>query len=166
VSETDLKIFFIESRGRRQVHSKTERGQHPHTVPREFGQDSKGFYGADRQGLSCQRQGDYLLDKGKVIKIVDRFRQGIEARGVKAQKVILYGSHAYGTSTIESDIDIVVISEDFSGKGFWERIDILSDVIYEISAPLEAVALTPDEWERGESFIVDFARDGEVLYAA
>jgi uncharacterized protein len=106
------------------------------------------------------------LDKGTVIKIVDRFRQGIEARGVKAQKVILYGSHAYGTSTMASDIDIVVISEDFSGKGFWERIDILTDVIYELSAPLEAVALTPDEWERGESFIVDFARDGEVLYAA
>lgn len=50
--------------------------------------------------------------------------------------------------------------------GFWERIDLLADVIYEISSPLEAVAMTPDEWEKGESFVVDFARNGEVLYAA
>jgi hypothetical protein len=34
------------------------------------------------------------MDKGAVVKIVDRFRHGIEARGIKAQKVILYGSHA------------------------------------------------------------------------
>jgi len=106
------------------------------------------------------------MDKGAVVKIVDRFRQGIEARGVKAQKVILYGSHAGKTSAAASDIDVVVISEDFAGKGYWERIDILADVIYEISAPLEAVAMTPDEWERGDSFVVDFARNGEVLYAA
>jgi len=33
-------------------------------------------------------------------------------------------------------------------------------------APVEAVAMTPDEWERDESFVVDFARHGEVLYAA
>ena len=65
-----------------------------------------------------------------------------------------------------SDIDVVVISSDFSGKGYWERVDLLSDVIYEIFAPLDAVALTPDEWDRGESFVVDFARNGEVLYAA
>jgi hypothetical protein len=78
----------------------------------------------------------------------------------------LYGSHATGVGKAASDIDVVVISEDFAGMGFWERIDLLADVIYEISSPLEAVAMTPDEWEKGESFVVDFARNGEVLYAA
>ncbi len=33
-------------------------------------------------------------------------------------------------------------------------------------ATVEAVAMTPEEWERGDSFVVDFARNGEVLYAA
>jgi predicted nucleotidyltransferase len=111
-------------------------------------------------------QRGYRMDKDKVIDIVDRFRQGIEARGVKARKVILYGSHAAGGETAESDIDLVVISEDFTGKGFWERIDILVNVIYEMAAPLEAVAMTPEEWEKGESFIVEFDRKEEVLYAA
>ena len=106
------------------------------------------------------------MDKNAVVEIVDRFRKGLEARGIRPEKVILYGSYAKGVATAVSDIDVVVISSDFSGKGFWERIEILSDVIYEMFAPLDAVALTPDEWDGGESFVVDFARNGEVLYAA
>lgn len=106
------------------------------------------------------------MDKKTVTEIVNQFHQNIEKRGIKLLKVILYGSHADGTSCEESDIDIVVISEDFSGMSYWERIDIISDVIYEIFAPIEAVALTPDEWDRGESFVTDFARNGEILLPA
>ena len=65
-----------------------------------------------------------------------------------------------------SDIDVVVISEDFIGKNYWERIEILSDAIYEIFAPIEAIAMTQDEWDRGDSFVTEFARNGEVLFAA
>jgi len=61
---------------------------------------------------------------------------------------------------------VVIISEDFDGKSFWERVDVLSEAIYDLSAPLEAIAMTPDEWNRGESLIIDFAKNGEVLYPA
>ena len=42
----------------------------------------------------------------------------------------------------------------------------ISEAIYEIFAPIEAVALTPDEWDRGDSFVTDFARNGEILLSA
>jgi predicted nucleotidyltransferase len=106
------------------------------------------------------------MDKKAVVEIATRFRHGIEARGIRPLKVILYGSYATGTNQEGSDIDLVVISEDFTGKSYWERIDVLSEVIYEIFAPIEAVAMTPDEWERGDSLVTDFARNGEVLFAA
>ena len=106
------------------------------------------------------------MDKKAVIEIVDRFRRKIEEQGIKPQKVILYGSHATGMPAAESDIDVVIISEDFGGKSFWERVDVLSEAIYDLSAPIEAVAMSPDEWNRGESFVIDFAKDGEVLYSA
>jgi hypothetical protein len=48
----------------------------------------------------------------------------------------------------------------------WERIAILSDTIYEIFAPIEAVAMTQEEWDQGDLFVTDFARNGEVLFAA
>ena len=83
---------------------------------------------------------------------------------IKPLKLILYGSYASDTNWEGSDIDIVVISDDFIGKDYWERIDILTDVIYEIFAPIEAVAMTQEEWDKGDLFVTDFARNGEVLF--
>jgi len=106
------------------------------------------------------------MDKKAAIETVDRFRRAIEAHGVRPLKIILYGSYTAGTNHEGSDIDIALVSDDFTGLSFWERIDILTDAIYEIFAPIEVTALTHDEWEHGDSMITSFAREGEVLFAA
>ncbi len=106
------------------------------------------------------------MDKKTAIDIVNRFQKGIEARGIRPLKIILYGSFADNTNREGSDIDIVVISDDFIDKSYWERIDILADVIYEIFEPIEAIALTADEWAQDDLFVIDFARNGEILFAA
>jgi predicted nucleotidyltransferase len=104
------------------------------------------------------------VDKDAVLKIISDFGKALEAQKVKPQKIVLFGSYSTGTQHEGSDIDLVVISEDFAGKDYWERIDILSTAIYTVFAPIEATAMTPQEWESGESRIVDFARHGEVVY--
>jgi len=78
--------------------------------------------------------------------------------------LILFGSYATGRYREDSDIDVVVISQDFNDKGYWERIDILSSAIYQVFQPIEAVAMTPEEWEKGKSLLVDYAKGGEVVY--
>ncbi len=42
---------------------------------------------------------------------------------------------------------------------------MLSDAIYEVMKPIEAGAMTSEEWEKGDSMITDFARKGEVVFA-
>lgn len=103
------------------------------------------------------------MDKGAVLNVVSRFRDALEARGVRVEKIVLYGSYADGTYREGSDIDLVVVSDDFAGRGYWERIDILSDGILEVFEPIQAVAMTTQEWERGDSLIAQYAREGEVL---
>ena len=105
------------------------------------------------------------MDKKAVLDIISRFRQAIESRGIRVAKLILFGSYAAGTYREGSDIDIVVISRDFAGKNYWDRIDLLSDAIYEVFEPIEAVAMTPEEWDSRESMIVDYAENGEVVPA-
>ena len=62
------------------------------------------------------------MDKTAIIKILARFHKEIEARGIRPLKVILYGSYASDSNREGSDIDIVVISDDFKYKSYWERI--------------------------------------------
>ncbi len=40
----------------------------------------------------------------------------------------------------------------------------MSDAIYEVFEPIEAVALTVEEWEKGESTIAEYAKKGEVIF--
>jgi predicted nucleotidyltransferase len=104
------------------------------------------------------------MDKKAALEIVSRFRNAIEAQNVKVEKLILFGSYVTGANREGSDIDVVVISKDFAGKDYWERTDILSQAIFEVFEPIEAVALTPDEWEKKESVVVDYAKTGEIVY--
>lgn len=100
------------------------------------------------------------MGQDAVITIIKQFEQALETAGIHVDQLILFGSHAAGTAREDSDIDLVVISSSFADKDYWERIDILSDAIYEVFAPIEATAFTPEEWASGNSLLVDYAKDG------
>lgn len=104
------------------------------------------------------------MDKKTALEVLTRFRTAIESQGIRVAKMILFGSFAAGTYREDSDIDVVVLSADFAGRDYWERTDILASAIYEVFEPIEAVGLTPDEWDKGESGIVEYARNGEIVY--
>jgi hypothetical protein len=36
--------------------------------------------------------------------------------------------------------------------------------INDLFEPIEAVAVAPEEWDRGESMLVEYAKAGEVVY--
>ena len=69
------------------------------------------------------------MDKEAVLRIIRDFGKALEAERVSPRKIILFGSYSTGTQREGSDIDLVVISEDFADKDYWERIDILSSAI-------------------------------------
>ena len=102
------------------------------------------------------------MDKVAAIAAVRRFRRALQEQGIRAERIVLFGSYADGTWHDGSDIDVVVISPDFAGKDPWQRIRILGDAVYDVFEPIEAVAMTPEEWEAGSSLIATYARGGEV----
>jgi uncharacterized protein len=104
------------------------------------------------------------VDKAAVLRIILDFGQALEAEKIKPHKIILFGSHSTNTQRPDSDIDLIVVSDDFAGKSYWQRIDSLAAAIARVFQPIEAIAMTPDEWQKGDSLIAQFARDGEVVY--
>lgn len=105
------------------------------------------------------------MDKKDVLKIISDFRKALELK-IRVDSIILYGSYVGGNYREGSDIDIVVISDDFKGLTHWQRAGILSDAIYQVFKPIEAVAMTKKEWEKSDSVITEFAKKGEIICAA
>ena len=95
-----------------------------------------------------------------LITVVEQFKQELESRKVRVEKLILFGSHVNGNIHEGSDIDVVVISSDFSTMNYWERIDCLTEAVYQVGAPIEASAFTPEEWAAEKSLLIDYAKDG------
>ena len=100
------------------------------------------------------------MDQDTVLNILRRFKRELESLDIRVEQLILFGSHADGTAHEVSDIDVVVISPSFSDKNYWERIDLLTEAIYKVLAPIEASAFTPEEWKTEKSLMVDYVKNG------
>ncbi len=93
----------------------------------------------------------------KNYNIIAKYRDEVESLGIRVKKIILFGSHASGIADESSDLDLVVISDDFKGMGIWERLCLLGEARIEIKKPMEILGLTEEEFEpeRKGSFIGD-----------
>lgn len=91
-------------------------------------------------------------------------------REYQPEKVILFGSHAYGRPDEDSDLDLLII-KDTPERPIDRRAAvtrILSDP--KRLLPLEVLVLTPQEvrerLEGGDQFLREILEKGEVLYEA
>ena len=103
------------------------------------------------------------MGKKAVLSALRRFRRELDGQGIKVARMVLFGSWARGRPREGSDIDVVVVSEDFAGKTFWERVTILGNAVYAVFEPIQAVAMTPAEWDVGDSAIAEYARKGQPV---
>ncbi|MBI4063848.1 MAG: nucleotidyltransferase domain-containing protein [Elusimicrobia bacterium] len=106
-----------------------------------------------------------------------QFNRGADKKAIKflarrvaaafpVEKIILFGSHAYGKPTPDSDVDLFVVMP--SKKRPAERVRDIWDVIYPAPFPLDFIVRTPKEVERrlklGDFFIRDIMEKGTPLY--
>lgn len=103
------------------------------------------------------------MDKESVLKIINKFKVVLQNKGIVIEKLVLYGSYANLTYTTDSDIDLVIVSDSFKDKDYWERLDVISDAICEVFEPIEAVGLTLEEWNNKAYFVVEYAQNGQMV---
>ena len=86
------------------------------------------------------------------------------------EKVILFGSHAYGQPGPDSDIDLLIIKD--TNERFFDRCFAVLRSVRDPrrTIPLEVIVLTPQEVAKrlaiGDQFIEGIVERGRVLYAA
>jgi predicted nucleotidyltransferase len=89
------------------------------------------------------------------------------AREYHPQKIILFGSHAYGKPQWDSDVDLLVI---MPFKGTPHRQAVTIRIRIEVAVALDLLVRTPQQISRrlamGDSFIREILERGKVLYEA
>lgn len=83
------------------------------------------------------------------------------------EKVILFGSHAWGEPTSESDIDLLVVMP-YEGRHTSQAIRIVNEL--NTLAPLDLLVRTPEEVRErlkiGDNFMRKIMERGSVMYEA
>jgi|SRR3989338_4261217 len=108
-----------------------------------------------------------MVKKADQVKdIINTLAASLKNRGIKVNRLILYGSYANGTPKPYSDIDIAVVSATFNNKNLLERQEILGEVIFTLQEPIEAIGYSYREFIRPPrlSFLSEIISTGKVLY--
>ena len=80
------------------------------------------------------------------VEIIAAYRNSLEAMGIKAKKVVLFGSRARGQAGEFSDIDLLIVSDDFKSMDTWERMRLLGRARMGIGVPMEIFGYTEEEF--------------------
>lgn len=107
------------------------------------------------------------MDQSAAIEAVLFFGQRLAESGVRISRLIVFGSHARGQATHDSDVDVLIVSEEFRGKDIFGRARVVRDperqTIHRFQVPLDVVMMTPEEFNSGTSLMAQAARTGTVL---
>jgi uncharacterized protein len=95
--------------------------------------------------------------------IARRFTGELAGRGVRVEKLYLFGSYAVGHPTADSDIDLAVISSSFDRKGLVERQEILGEAVANVGAPIDAIGYGSREARGPSAFLKEIFRKGKSL---
>lgn len=78
-------------------------------------------------------------------QIVKRYRAQLKKMGIRPTRILLYGSLASGTAYEGSDIDLIVISSDWTRYNRRRRLELLGIASARILEPVQAQGFTPNE---------------------
>ncbi len=88
----------------------------------------------------------------------------------RVDKIILFGSYAKGTAHDESDVDIAVISSEFTAKSVFANVRKIKEKIQLFEPYLQLFAFSSQDFNEetfiDPSFIREIKRTGRILFSA
>ncbi len=102
-----------------------------------------------------------MLTREVAIQLVRDFVKACEEQRIFFNKVILFGSTARGTATQDSDIDVLLVSDQF-GTSRWKNAGLIARVNKKFSL-IEAHTYPTSYFLEGDPFINEAKNTGIVI---
>jgi uncharacterized protein len=89
-------------------------------------------------------------------------RELLEKRGIRIEQIVLFGSLTEGSTQPDSDIDLIVVSDDFSHDDIFERSrktrGIHRELVRRLHIPIDLLYYSSREWRAASSPILKEAK--------
>ncbi len=102
------------------------------------------------------------ITEDSVIKIVKMYIEELEKNGIKISEAVIFGSHAKGVVHHESDIDIALISDAFTGDRFEDRRRIVP-LRRRIDSRIEPIPFRPEDFNDGGMLVEEIKSTGKRI---
>jgi predicted nucleotidyltransferase len=103
-----------------------------------------------------------MVAKGKIVSYAQQIAQHFHP-----EKIILFGSYAYGNPTEDSDVDLLVVMPH-DGPGSRKAVEIRLRIHTEF--PMDLIVRTPENIHKrilmNDFFIQEIMEKGKILYEA
>jgi predicted nucleotidyltransferase len=99
----------------------------------------------------------------KCLKNIIKYIRELERNKIPIRKAVLFGSYARGSAKPESDIDVALISEVFSGDRFKDRQKIIP-LRRNIDSRIEPLPFTPEDFDNGGMLAEEIKKNGVVIF--
>ena len=87
------------------------------------------------------------------------------SQAIRVNQVIVFGSYLEGTATAESDVDVIVVTDDFEHLMEDERLDILEAAAEGIEPSIHAWGFTNHELEEASALTtLGYARQAGIRF--
>ena len=102
------------------------------------------------------------ITEDSVIKIVKMYIEELEKNGIKISEAVIFGSHAKGVGHDDSDIDIALISDAFTGDRFEDRRRIVP-LRRRIDSRIEPIPFRPEDFNDGGMLVEEIKSTGKRI---
>ncbi len=101
-----------------------------------------------------------MFNQETVIEKVKSFSSELIQNGILLDSVLLYGSYTSNQQTVDSDIDVALVSNMFSGFGFEDRKLFSKINIKKEYIDIETKTFSKEYFNQSDPFIEEIKRTG------
>ena len=105
-----------------------------------------------------------MVDESTV-EVVRHYLRVVRRSGIQLKRGVVFGSHARGEATPDSDIDLIVIAPEFDGARDRKRTAVLWRLRAETDSRIEPIAIGERQWleEDGDPLLCIARSEGQEI---